>query len=207
MLTAEAQQLLNADIRSGTKSIYRARFNHFATYCSEVGVDPISCSETVIVNFLTKLRTKFAYKYQTIAGYRSAISKYHVGFNGIPVGQAKNVKRLTKAVFIESPPIAKYATIWSADKVLSHLATMYPHDTLSDYQLGMKTLALVSLASISRSSTVAQLGPDLQCVGDDIVFSILGLEKTSRPGHLRSELVLPVDKSDMALDLLLGLSC
>ena len=151
--------------------------------------------------FLTKLRTKFAYKYQTIAGYRSAISKYHVGFNGIPVGQAKNVKRLTKAVFIESPPIAKYATIWSADKVLSHLATMYPHDTLSDYQLGMKTLALVSLASISRSSTVAQLGPDVQCVGDNIVFSIVGLEKTSRPGHLRSELVLPVDKSDMALDL------
>ena len=201
LLTAEAQQLLSNDIRSGTKSIYRARFNHFATYCSDIGVDPHSCSESVILNFLTRLRKTYSYKYQTIAGYRSAISKYHEGFNGIPIGQAKNVKRLTRAVFIGAPPIAKYATIWSADKVLSHLRTLVPHQTLSDYQLGMKTLALISFASLSRSSSVAQLGPDVQCVGDKIVFSLMGLEKTSRPGHLRSELSFLVDKSDSGLDI------
>ena len=67
----------------------------------------------------------------------------------------------------------------------------------------MKLLALVSLASISRSSTVALLGPDVQCVGENILFSIRGLEKTTRPGHVRSELVLPRDNSEPALDIFL----
>ena len=151
--------------------------NHFTTYCKEFGVDPTKCSESVIVNFLAKLRSEFGYTYQTIAGYRSAISKFHVGLSGLPVGQAKNVKRLTKGVFIEEPPIAKYASIWPADKVLAYLATLYPHHTLSDFQLGVKALTLVSLASISRSSTVALLGPDVQCVGENILFSFRGLEK------------------------------
>ena len=203
VLTAEAQQLISADIRTGTKSIYKSRFQHFSTYCVELGFDPTSCSESVIVNFLAKLRKEHGYKYQTIAGYRSAISKFHVGFSGLPIGQAKNVKRLTKAVFIEEPPLAKYASIWPADKVLGYLSTQFPHDRLSDYQLGVKLLALVSLASISRSSTVALLGPDVQCVGENILFSIRGLEKTTRPGHVRSELVLPRDSSEPALDIFL----
>ena len=203
MLTAGAQQLINADIRSGTKSIYKSRFNHFSTFCAELGQNPTTCSETVIVNFLAKLRSDFGYKYQTITGYRSAISKFHVGFSGLPIGQAKNVKRLTKAVFIEEPPIAKYASIWPADRVLAYLATLYPHNLLSDFQLGVKVLTLVSLASVSRSSTVALLGPEVQCVGDNIAFSINGLEKTSRPGHVRSELLLPLDRSDEALDIFL----
>ena len=200
-LSSEAQDLLNADIRSGTKNVYRARFNHFDTYCTELGVDPTTCTENVIVNFLTKLRKTFGYKYQTVSGYRSAISKYHLGLSGVPVGQTKNVKRLTRAVFIEDPPLARYASIWPVDKVLDYLATLYPHADISIQQLGMKTLTLLSLASISRTSSVALLGPDLQMMGDDILFSINGLEKTSRPGHVRSELVIPVDSTVPALDI------
>ena len=84
----------------------------------------------MIVNFLAKLREEYGYKYQTIAGYRSAISKFHVGFSGMPIGQAKNLKRLTKAVFIEEPPLAKYASIWPADKVLGYLITQFPYQTI-----------------------------------------------------------------------------
>ena len=62
-------------------------------------MDPTTCPENVIVNFLTKLRKTFGYKYQTVSGYRSAISKYHLGLSGVPVGQTKNVKRLTRADF------------------------------------------------------------------------------------------------------------
>ena len=111
------------------------------------------------------------------------------------------IKRLTRAVFIEEPPLARYASIWPVDKVLNYLATLYPHTDISIQQLGMKTLTLLSLASISRTSSVALLGPDLQMRGDDILFSINGLEKTSRPGHVRSELVIPVDSTEPALDI------
>ena len=202
-LTSEAEELLNLDIRSGTRSVYTARFNHFRTYCESIGVAPHNCSENVIVNFLTMLKTKFGYKYRTIAGYRSAISKYHDGIGGVPIGQAKHVKRVTKAVFNVSPPIAKYTTIWPVDKLLDFLGSLHPHDNLSDFQLGMKCLSLISLTSISRSSTLALLGPAVQILGDEIVFSINGLEKTSRQGPLRSELRCPVDSSSPALDIYL----
>ena len=200
-LTGEAEDLLTMDIRSGTRNVYTARFNHFRTYCDSIGVDPQHCSENVVVNFLTMLKTKFGYKYQTIAGYRSAISKYHDGIHGVPIGQAKHVKRVTKAVFNVSPPIAKYANIWPVDKLLVFLGTLYPHEDLTVSQLGMKCLSLISLTSVSRSSTVALLGPDVQVLGDEFVFSICGLEKTSRQGHLRRELRCPLDSSNPALDV------
>ena len=200
-MTGEAEDLLTMDIRSGTRNVYTARFNHFRTYCDSIGVDPQHCSENVVVNFLTMLKTKFGYKYQTIAGYRSAISKYHDGIHGVPIGQAKHVKRVTKAVFNVSPPIAKYANIWPVDKLLVFLGTLYPHEDLTVSQLGMKCLSLISLTSVSRSSTVALLGPDMQVLGDEFVFSICGLEKTSRQGHLRRELRCPLDSSNPALDV------
>ena len=177
-LTNEAKELLSLDIRSGTKNVYTARFNHFSTYCESIGVDPQHCSENVIVNFLTMLKTKFGYKYQTIAGYRSAISKYHGGLDGVPVGQAKHVKRVTKAVFNVSPPLAKYADIWPVDKLLAFLGTLYPHHDLTDFQLGMKCLTLISLTSISRSSTLALLGPGVQILGDQVVFGPSGAVQT-----------------------------
>ena len=183
--------LLNADIRAGTKKIYCSRFAHFATYCSKLNLDPKTCPEEVIVNFLTYLRRTHNYKYQTINGYRSAISKYHVGFHGTPAGCSKNVQRVSKAIFLEVPPIPKYGDIWPAAQLANYLESLHPPDTLSNYQLGMKTLGLISLHSLSRSSTVAQLSCQYQDVGEHLVFPLLGLEKQSRHGHVRGELQIP----------------
>jgi len=41
----------------------------------------------------------------------------------------------------------------------------------------------------------------MQVLGDEFVFSICGLEKTSRQGHLRRELRCPLDSSNPALDV------
>ena len=94
--------------------------------------------------------------YQTVSGYRSAISKFHVGLDGAPAGISKNVKRVTKAIFLEAPPIPRYAEIWPASQLVKYLETLHPPDKLSIYQLGAKTLTLVSLHSLSRASTVAK---------------------------------------------------
>ena len=89
------------------------------------------------------------------------------------------------------------------DKLLAFLGTLYPHHDLTDFQLGMKCLTLISLTSISRSSTLALVGPGVQIFGDQVVFSLCGLEKTSRQGHLRSEVRFPVDSTNPALDIFL----
>ena len=204
LMSEEAQLLMNADIRKSTKKLYSLRFAHFARYCADLGVAPKSCPEEIIINFLTLLRRTFAYEFQTISGYRSAISKYHIGFAGTSVGSSRNIKRLVRAVFLEAPPIPRYADIWSAAQLIDYLRTLHPPATLSDYQLGMKTLSLISLQSISRSSTVAQLAPDFQQVGEQIVFRLMGLEKQSRPGHIRGEVQLddgPQDQPSLSVAL------
>ena len=132
-MTKEARDLLDADVRKSTKKVYKARFLHFSRYCTDIGADPTTCAESVIVNFLTILRREYGYLYQTISGYRSAISKFHVGFDGVPAGVSKNVKRITKAVFLEAPPIPKYADIWPASQLVDYLGTLHPPDSLSQF--------------------------------------------------------------------------
>ena len=195
-VSKEARELLDADVRKSTKKIYNSRFMHFSRYCSDIGVDPTTCSEEIIVNFLAILRREYGYLYQTVSGYRSAISKFHVGFGGAPAGISRNVKRITKAVFLEVPPIPRYADIWPASQLIQYLETLHPPDALSDYQLSAKTLALLSLHSLSRSSTVAQLSPVYQQVGGQLIFSLMGLEKQSRPHHVRGELKIPAGSQD-----------
>jgi len=130
-------------------------------------------------------------KYQTICGYRSAISRYHCGQGSLPLGETKLVKRITKACFKLAPPIPKYADMWNADVLMDYLATLHPNSDLSLRDLGIKSAALISILSLSRQSSVAVLGPRFQAVDDNIILPIMGLEKTSRPGHLRGEVQLP----------------
>ena len=153
LLSEEAKDLLHADIRSGTKAIYKSRLQAFKLYCEDVGCDPKTCPVEVVTNFLTILRRVLGLKYQTICGYRSAISKFHVGFSDIPLGFSKDIKRVTRACFLEDPPIPRYTDIWDVDILLGHLESMYPHENLTDLELSMKAAALVAINTISRSNT------------------------------------------------------
>ena len=191
LLSKEAEALLQSDIRTGTQKIYMSRFAQFRLYCADVGVNPHTCPEDIIVNFLTILSSMHNFSYSTINGYRSAISRYHIGFGLLSAGSAKKVRRVTKAVFNVNPPLPRYSAIWDVEILVSHLETMHPPESLSLFDLGAKTLSLISLSSISRSSTVSLLAPDFTLQGDTIIFFITGLEKQARPGHIRTEVRIP----------------
>ena len=89
---------------------------------------------------------------------------------------------------------------------MCYFAKQYPHADLSLRDLGIKAAALISILSLSRQSSVAVLAPDFQVVEDEIAIPILELEKTSRPGHLRGEVLLPAGSDYPPLSLHLCLS-
>ena len=188
LLSKDAEELLQLDIRSGTHKIYKSRFEKFRLYCRDLDTDPHTCPEEIIVNFLTILTRIYKYSYSTINGYRSAISRYHTGFGNESAGCARAVRRVTKAVFNVNPPLPRYTAVWNVESLVSHLETMHPPDSLSLLDLGVKTMTLISLSSLSRSSTVKLISPDYRVQGDTIIFSLTGLEKTARPGHVRGVL-------------------
>lgn len=150
LLTDQARALVDHDIRSGTHKIYLSRFRIFSAYCAEKGFSPTDCPVEVVTNFLAMLKDTKHLSYQTICGYRSAISRYHKGYGSVPLGQAQLIKRVTKACFNLAPPLAKYSAMWDADQLMRHLQTMYPHSDLSMRDLGIKAVALITVLSISR---------------------------------------------------------
>ena len=192
---------MDHDIRSGTHKIYLSRFKSFSLYCVKAGYNPTDCPVEVVTNFLAMLKDTKHLSYQTICGYRSAISRYHKGFGSVPLGQAQLIKRVTKACFNLAPPIPKYSDMWNADQLMQHLQTMYPNSELSLKDLGIKAVALITVLSISRQSSVAALAPSFQVMNDSITIPLVKLEKTSRPNKLRKEVVLPAGNSYSPLSL------
>ena len=141
---------MDRDIRSGTKSNYKSKLGVFRRYCEDIGCEAETAPIEVVANFLAILADTLRFSYQSVCGYRSAISKIHVGQGDLPLGKTRPIKRLTRATFIANPPIPRYSQIWDVDQLLSFLETLHPLDRLTDMELSMKTLALVATLSISR---------------------------------------------------------
>ena len=78
---------------------------------------------------------------------------------------------------------------------------MHPAESLSIMDLSVKTAALVFILSLSRSSSVAAIGPSFQLVEDTVILPLVSLEKTSRPSNIRGELRCPAAVDDPELSL------
>ena len=197
---------MDQDVRPATHKLYKSRFKIFSAYCVQYGYNPTDCPVEIVTNFLAMLQDTKRMQYRTICGYRSAIARYHDGIAGSPLGSAKLIKRLTKACFNQNPPIPKYSDMWDADVLLGHLETMYPNSDLSIYDLGLKSVALLTVLSLSRQSSLAVLGPQFQVVENSVVIPLVGLEKTGRPTSFRTQIKLPSGDSHppLSLNLCLG---
>ena len=68
---------------------------------------------------------------------------------------------------------------------------MYPNSDLSTYDLGLKAVALLTVLSLSRQSSLAVLGPQFQVLNKFVEIPLVGLEKTGRPASYRTKIKLP----------------
>jgi len=71
--------------------------------CDEQKVDSFRCSLKFVLDFLASMFER-GYQYSTLCNYRSAISAFHEGFNGVTVGDHPQVSALITGVFNERPP-------------------------------------------------------------------------------------------------------
>ena len=152
-LSAAARNLLDNDVRQSTKKQYESKLRVFQRYCDRVGADPATCHPNTVLNFLAELRRERELTFQTICGYRSAISRQHTGVAGGPLGQVPAISRLVRACFLEKPPLPRYADTWQVDTVLRALEAMHPATGLSDMDLSIKTATLTFVLTLSRWMT------------------------------------------------------
>ena len=194
---------LSHHIAVGTKSGYKYAYAKFSSFCSQNGYCPKSCSPEIIVQYLKQLFDDGC-SYSTVNTARSAISKYHDGFNGNTAGSHKLISIALKAVFRMQPPLPKYRHTFDVSLVFNYLKSMPQNEQLSLKMLSMKTLFLLIVSSLSRVSSVARLGPDLLVYKvrinkyfipylfflfkDHVIINLTTLEKQSRPGNIRGYL-------------------
>lgn len=123
-LSEAAKNLVNLNIRKSSRSQYSCKFTVFAQYCQDKAVDPYTCEPKHVANFLAfvaterSFRGKSANSYSNVAGFRTAISHYHMGWGGISVGDHPLISSLVKGVFNSNPPLKKYPMVWSKDQLL-----------------------------------------------------------------------------------------
>ena len=148
--------------RASTYSTYNNRLRVFFNWARRKHIDPLQASESQIAEFLEHLFRARKLKARTIAGYKSAISAVHPGWDGVGVGKAQTLEKLVKAYFLERPPERKLVPPWDIGFVLETLCK-YPFEPLNEVPLKFltfKTLFLISAASGRRRSFIHALSVD-----------------------------------------------
>ena len=188
---------LSNHLASGTASGYGYSFKKFRLFCERLEADPLTCAPAVVVKYIRCLYEEGA-KYSTVNGHRSAISKFHVGVHGVPMGEHPLVSQAVKAVFRLRPPIPRYRTTFDIVPVLAYARSL-PTASIPLKLLSFKTLLLVIYSSISRVSSMARLAPSLQETRDAAVLTLQSLEKQSREKHIRGHFQIPRFNDDIEL--------
>ena len=123
-------------------------------------LDPVNCEPEEIAKYLQFLYESGS-KYSTINLVRSAISKFHKGYNGVPAGQHQIVRNAVRAVFRLRPPLPKYNVTFDVTIVLDYLKSLPENPQLPLKLLTYKAVFLLIVSSISRVNSVSKLGPTL----------------------------------------------
>ena len=100
------------------------------------------------MNFLTYCFHE-SYNYNTIAGYRSAISAYHEPIDSFTVGEHPGLSTLLSGKFNNRPTQLKFNFVWGVKNVLGFLETMNS-EGLSSKELTLKLTMHLPLISSAR---------------------------------------------------------
>ena len=182
-------EFLSKHLASGSASGYGYSFKKFRPFCEQLQADPLTCSPAVVVKYIRHLY-EAGKKYSTVNYHRSVVSKFHVGVQGLPMGEHPLVSQAVKSVFRLRPPLPQYQSTFDIVPVLSYVQSL-PTTSISFKLLSLKTLFLTIYSSISRVSSAARLGPSLEETRDSAILKLISLEKQAREGRVRGFLQIP----------------
>jgi hypothetical protein len=198
-ISSEAKKFVEGALRPSTRSTYDTSYKRWVSWCDSRGVDPISAPVERVVDFLANM-AKEGRPYSTINGYRSAISNKHVLVNGSKVGQHELVIKVMAGIWNSNPPLPRYQGTWDVDILLNHIRSMGSNTTLSDKDLTHKLATLLALSSSSRVSELSMFTLDhFVDNGNEVVFSLPPLTKTSRVGSKPLNVVIKCFEQDVCL--------
>ncbi|KAL7307958.1 hypothetical protein TKK_0000049 [Trichogramma kaykai] len=184
----EATKILMASLATSTIKQYSSGLIDWWRFCKAKRDDPFDASNNIILQFLTKKFDAGA-SYGTINTIRSAISL----ISARDLSNDATISRFVKGVFRLRPQKAKYSSSWDPEVVLSYIEKMT--EPLSFQELSEKTLVSLALCTAHRSQTFALIDiNNISNLGTELQIKIPDLIKTSKPGAMQPNLILPFFK-------------
>lgn len=154
------------------------------------------------MNFLANLWRE-GLQYNTINGYRSAISALHVQVDGAPIGQHPLVKRVMTGVFNERTPQPRYTRTWDVGQVLEFIKSLGMNRHIPDKLLTYKVAMLLALTTACRASELRDMNLEFMTdtLGNQLIFGLPKPTKTTRPGNTTRKITLVQYEKDSRLDV------
>lgn len=181
---ASAMDATLASLSISTFAQYAKPLKLWWYFCKE---KQINCFSPPISFFLEFLSSSFLNigSYSTLNTYRAAISL----LSADEIGSHPLVKRFFKGVAVLKPQRPRYNFIWDPSPVISHLATLYPHESLSLEIISRKLITLLALTTAQRMQTLAAIQLSNIFFSDSLVIKIPARLKTSGVGRYQPLLI------------------
>ena len=133
---------------SSTKKTYRSSFQHYLRWCEENNRDPITASWQDRLLCLAQIAEKGTLSTKTILMIRTAISRLTAPVDGIAFGELPETMEFIKGLQNMKPiPTKDKSFRWDISILVNYLETLQPWTDLSLQQKGMKSHALLCLAT------------------------------------------------------------
>ena len=179
-VSERAANLISASRRESSLTTYSSSWDKWASWCSQQKVDSFWCGIEMVLDFLAKLFDD-GLMYNTICHYRSSISAFHEGFQGMSVDEHPRVSSLITGVFNKRPPQPRHLVVWDVGVVFNYLKGLSKDGELSDKMLTFKTAMLIALTSATRSSDIHRLDlHTMEVYESKIIFTYNRLHKSWR---------------------------
>lgn len=188
--STQAQELMLASWRPGTKKQYDVYIKKWINYSSRRGINPTEPAVKDIIEFLTGLFHS-GVGYSGINTARSALATFVMLPGAVALGKHPDISRLVKGVFQLKPSVPRYQGTWDVSIVLDYLETLYPHDSISLKELTLKLVMLTALVTGQRGQSLHLMDLTDMVEGQEgYTFEITAKVKQSRPGKDQPVLIL-----------------
>nr|XP_012236001.1 PREDICTED: uncharacterized protein LOC105680119 [Linepithema humile] len=185
-----------ASLSKATIAQYSKPIKLWWLFCKEKDANCFAPSVSLFLEFLSSLLERVG-SYATLNTYRSAISL----LSQDEIGAHPLVKRFCKGVAALKPQRPRYDYMWDPAPVISHLASLYPHEDLSLEAISLKLVTLLALTTAQRLQTLAAIQLPNVSFSDSLIIRIPARLKTSGIGRSQPLLFFKpfVDKPELCI--------
>lgn len=191
----ESTDIIISSLSDSSLRQYNTGLKKWWRFCGVNQSDPYRITVPMVLRFLA-IQYKDGASYGTLNCFRSAIGKIH----GSSLADDSRIKSFFKGVAKLKPPRAKYDCTWDPKIVLQYLGKLKANDDLTLDELSKKLVTLLALVTGQRMQTLALI--DIRNIvrnKGEYEIKIAENIKTSRPGKVQPNLIIPFFRSNTAI--------